>query len=303
MGRPPRIFEDDPEPQPFLKWAGGKGQLLTALAGRMPPEVQGYHEPFVGGGALFFDLVRRGAIRGEARLADVNPTVIATWRAVRDDVEAVIEHLRALDAAHDPYEPGPGYYAARDRFNALRGVASTERAALMIYLNRTGFNGLYRENSSGLFNVPVGAYKNPNIVRAASLRATSRALQGVEIEVRPFDEGLLDRARPGDFVYFDPPYEPLNATSFFTAYSKDGFTGDDQRRLAVLFEELTRRGVLCMLSNSTAPLILALYEEMAARLPVRVDRVGARRFINSKADSRGEIDEVVVVNCSLPDRS
>lgn len=284
--------------EPFLKWAGGKGQLLDTFANTVPRRVAGYHEPFVGGGALFFYLHRRGVIGGDAHLSDVNPTLVDTYRAIRDDVDAVIEHLRSLDAAHDAEDPGPAYYAARDRFNELLGAQTPERAALMVYLNRVGFNGLYRENAAGLFNVPVGTYKNPSIVREATLRATSGALQGVSIEQRHFDEGIRERAQPGDLVYFDPPYEPLSTTSSFTAYAKGGFGADDQRRLAALFEDLTRADIRCMLSNSTAPLILEIYEDMAARIPsVTVNKeIAARRNINSKAENRGEIFEVLVLN-------
>lgn len=293
MARPSNIIE----PEPFLKWAGGKGQLLGTLARHLPHSVPGYHEPFVGSGALFFHLHRTGGIRGQAWLSDVNPTLVGAWRAVRDHVDELVERLKVLAAAHDPRDPGPTYYAARERFNAIRQHQTTERAALLIYLNRTGFNGLYRERADGAFNVPVGRYANPSIVREASLRATSAALKAVEIEERPFDERLRDEVRAGDLVYFDPPYEPLNATSSFTSYAKGGFGQDDQRRLAALFEELTERGVRCMLSNSSAPLIRELYGDLERRhRQVRVTEVSATRMINSKADKRGSVTELLVVN-------
>lgn len=284
-------------PEPFLKWAGGKSQLLDTFAHHLPKRVAGYHEPFVGSGALFFSLHRAGAIQGQAWLSDVNPTLIGAWRAIRDELDPVLEHLRVLDAGHDRTNPGPAYYAARERFNALLGQQTPERAALLLYLNRTGFNGLYRERADGAYNVPVGRYANPSIVREPQLRAASRALKHVELRCRPFDEELRETARPGDLVYFDPPYEPLSQTSSFTSYAKGGFTRDDQRHLAEVFEELTNAGVRCMLSNSSAPLIVDLYQGLAARdRRVKVIEVSATRRINSKADSRGTVTELLVVN-------
>ena len=301
MGRPAQHFGPPSveHAAPFLKWAGGKGQLLDRLYARRPPRFGAYHEPFIGSGALYFHLRTEHRINGGATISDINPTLMCTYRAVRDDVDELIERLTALEAAHDPWSPGDAYYPARDRFNELAGDTSIERAALMIYLNRTGFNGLYRENSKGLFNVPVGRYAKPRIVNEHGLRSASLALKDAELRQERFDH-VLDRAKPGDFVYFDPPYHPLNVTSSFTSYAQDGFTADDQRRLAELFRTLASRGVHCLLSNSTAPLIVDLYEGLAADDPsIVIERVSARRAINSRAESRGEIEELLVRSYAL----
>jgi DNA adenine methylase len=283
---------------PFLKWAGGKGQLLDRLAALAPRKIANYHEPFVGSGALYFHLRSKGRITGSAHLSDVNPALIGAYDAVRNDLTGLIEHLRTLDAAHDRANPQDAYYRFRERYNELRDQNGTERAALLLYLNRTGFNGLYRENASGGFNVPVGSYKNPTILDEPRLRAANRALRLATVRNEPF-EAVLRRAQPGDFVYFDPPYQPLSATSSFRAYAKDGFDEPEQRRLSEVFAELTRRGVLCMLSNSTAPLILELYGALVDENPsVRFLTVTARRAINSKAERRGTVDEALVVNFS-----
>jgi DNA adenine methylase len=280
-----RAYAKDPlaaeEPaRPFLKWAGGKAQLLPEIVARVPASFGGYHEPFIGGGAVFFALAAGGRLGGGASLSDVNPNLVETWRAIRDDVEGVIAALgpHVNEAEH--------FYRVR----ALEPGALTlaARAARVIYLNKTGFNGLYRENRSGRFNVPFGRYANPTICDAPNLRAVSKALQGVSIEVRDF-RSVLERAVPGDFVYFDPPYVPLSSTASFTAYSRGGgFGPEEQRALRDVFAELAARGVHVLLSNSDVPIVRELYRGF------RIEQVWARRPINSNPDARGAVAEVLV---------
>ncbi len=271
-------------PRPFLKWVGGKGQLLPVLWERVRRArfTGRYHEPFVGGGALFFDLYRRGAVgRKKAFLSDNNGRLIETYHGIQLDVEHVIELLEDHKAAHNK----DYYYQVR----ANVPDDPIERAARLIYLNRTCFNGLFRENSKGLFNVPMGKYKNPAICDAENLRAVSVALAGARIEQRPFAD-VLRHAKAGDLVYFDPPYHPLSTTSSFTAYHQGGFTEDDQRSLGEVFRELDKRGVKVLLSNSMTPLIQEIYAGFT------LDKVFATRNINSRADRRGKISEVLVRN-------
>ena len=277
-----RISRRGHEAAPFVKWAGGKGRLLSQLRPLLPPGVDRMRhvEPFVGGGAFFF---ARGPER--ALLADVNEALIATYHAVRDDFERVADALDALARRHSKEH----YYRVRDRYNRGRQMASSSRAAMFIYLNKTCFNGLHRVNRRGEFNVPVGAYKRPKILDAAGLRRASDLLQNVEIRCASF-ESLLEKAKPGDFVYFDPPYAPVSETASFTAYARDGFSPDDQVRLHDVYRVLDRRGCKLMLSNSDVPFIRELYRHY------RVDRVAAPRAINCNAQKRGRVTELVVRN-------
>lgn len=269
-----------PEPSPFLKWVGGKGRLLAQYEPWWPESFEAYHEPFLGGGAVFFRLAP-----SVASLSDVNGRLVDTWRAIRDEPLTVLAELQGHRVRH-----GRGYYyQARQRFNAGRGLSATERAALMIYLNKTCFNGLYRENASGEFNVPIGSYRDPAIFDPGHLMAVSRALQGVSLRIDGFEQ-VLDRAAAGDLVYFDPPYVPLTSTSSFTDYHRSGFGMDLQHRLARVYGELDRRGCQVLLSNSDTPAVRELYAGWRI-IPIR-----ASRSINCKADSRGAVGEVLVRN-------
>jgi len=273
--------------QPFLKWAGGKGQLLEQYE-RFFPAARGgrYFEPFVGSGAVFFHLRRRDLFE-EYTLSDANEDLINCFRVVQQDVDALIARLEEHRRAHDKTH----YYAVRalDRDPAWKATPPVERAARMIYLNKTCYNGLWRVNSKGHFNVPMGRYKNPDIANADRLRAASEALRGVRLEVRGF-EAVKDAAAPGDFVYFDPPYHPLSATASFTSYAADDFGPDDQRRLAEVFAALDSQGCRVMLSNSDTPFVRDLYPSF------RIETVCARRAINSASGKRGPVSEVVVLN-------
>lgn len=272
-------------PRPFLKWVGGKGQLLGTLLERVAAAgpFRTYHEPFVGGGALFFELHRQGALRDGAVLSDKNPHLVEVWEAVRSDVDGLVERLAAHRAQHhEDY-----YYQVR----AVVPAERLDRAARIIYLNKTCFNGLYRENRRGLFNVPFGRYTDPPILDEDNLRACSAALRDVDLRCQGFEEAAT-AARPGDLVYFDPPYVPVSRTSVFTEYQKGGFGEADQRRLAGTFRELTGQNVRVMLSNSWAPLVLECYGEFSPQA------VAASRNLNSRTDRRGAVQEALVDNFS-----
>ncbi len=268
---------------PIVKWVGGKTRLLPEIAARLPRRYGRYFEPFAGGAAVFFSLAPARAV-----LADSNPDLIATYRAVAADVEGVIRRLALHRDAH-----GEGhYYATRARWND-RSVAWTplDRAAAFIYLNRTCYNGLFRVNASGGFNVPHGRYKNPRIHDAGLLAACSAALQRAELRVADF-AGICEEARPGDFVYLDPPYQPLSATASFTSYTQADFGPADQLRLRNTFEDLSRRGVAAVLSNSDHPVIQGLYSGLGYRL----ETVPMSRAINSKGAGRAPIPELLIDN-------
>lgn len=231
-------------PRPFLKWAGGKNQLIAQYIPYFPPEFETYYEPFLGGGAVFFYLFRSRSIF-QAVLTDINSELINTYCCIRDNVEQLILLLKEHQFRHNK----DYYYEVR----SWNEGTPLEKAARLIYLNKTCFNGLYRENSQGKFNVPVGKYKNPQICHPDLLHSVSAALQLTQIEIKPFD-AVLDYAKnPQDFVYFDPPYYPLSSTSNFTAYSRYSFNEEDQIRLKDTFSKLAERGVKVMLSNSDSP--------------------------------------------------
>jgi DNA adenine methylase len=277
------VRSHDITPRPFLKWAGGKGQLLNDLIGRIHQArpFGRYHEPFVGGGALFFELMRTRKIEGSAYLSDSNPHLIAAYIGVRDHVEEVVALLEKHAGRH-----------CRDHYYSVRAQAPLDRpaqAARIIYLNRTCYNGLYRENSKGLFNVPIGRYVNPMICDSENLRAASTALQAARLDVRAF-ESVLDVAESGDLVYFDPPYHPISKTSSFTGYHKNGFGEQDQRKLAAVFAALDRKSVKVLLSNSKTDFVEKLYAGF------RIEEVYATRSVNSRADRRGKISEALVRN-------
>ncbi|WP_123619228.1 DNA adenine methylase [Halorubrum sp. CSM-61] len=287
--------------EPILKWAGGKRQLLDELYARFPAAYGRYHEPFLGGGAVFFDLEPP-----DATLNDANPRLVNFYERVRDEPEALIERLESFDdpeADPDPDLPYADetvrgrdvesyYYQQRARFNKRPYEGEfdpVEEAALLLYLNRTCYNGLYRENADGGFNVPVGRYANPDWVQRERIRRASDAL--ADATIRNGDFGyVLDAADPGDLVYFDPPYEPMSATASFNEYSAEGFDREDQRRLLDVAAALDEAGVWVVLSNSGV-----MYEPYA-EAGFRVEIEGATRAINSDAGNRDEVDEIVATN-------
>ena len=265
---------------PFLKWAGGKRRLLKQYRPYFPPrdEIRNYYEPFIGSAAVFFHLQPQ-----QATLSDINEQLVDVYRIVQQDVESLIRLLKKHKNDKDHF------YQTR----ALDPIdlSPQEQAARLIYLNKTCYNGLYRENRQGRFNVPFGRYKNPNICDERRLRTASKILQGVKLQVADFDEAVSE-AVPGDFIYFDPPYAPLSATSNFTSYNRYDFRAADQHRLAGTIHQLTANGCAVMLSNSSAPLIYELYGDRDYRLI----EVQSRRNINSKAERRGFVTELLILN-------
>ena len=276
------------EAAPFLKWAGGKRDLLEQYGPLFPAgPVRAYFEPFVGSGAVFFALRGRG-FAAHYHLSDANEELINVYRVVQGDLAGLIARLREHQRCHsEDY-----YYRVRDQDREPGwpdGVGPTERAARMIYLNRTCYNGLWRVNSAGRFNVPVGRYRRPRILDEPRLRAAARALEGVCLNCLPFAEAVAG-AQAGDFVYFDPPYVPASHTANFTSYNPDGFGPAQQAALARTFRDLHKRGCRVMLSNSNTPLVRELYRGF------RLVEVRARRRINSRSDGRGPVGELVVLN-------
>lgn len=263
-------------PRPFLKWVGGKSQILHELKESIGEFDGRYLEPFVGGGALFFE---QGF--SKATISDTNTELINCYVVVRDRVEDLISAL-----GNHVYDKE---YYYRVRALDPDGMDSVSRAARMIYLNKAGFNGLYRVNSKGKFNVPFGRYKNPTICDADNLRGCSRALDKIDITCTPFHR-VLENAKKGDFVYFDPPYVPVSETAHFTSYQKNGFSESDQKQLVEVFDELSRRRIHAMLSNSDVPWIHQHYAVHNIRV------IKARRSVNSKANRRGFVGEVIVTN-------
>ncbi len=263
-------------PRPPIKWAGGKGQLLPQFEPLFPRRFDQYVEPFVGGGAVFFHLAPRRAV-----LIDNNPELINFYRVVRSSLGQL---LADLDQHRNEAEY---YYQVRACDpGKLDPVA---RASRFLYLNKTGYNGLWRVNRSGQHNVPFGRYRHPTIADPDNLRRVSAALQGAEIVEADFT-AAREFARPGSFVYLDPPYHPVSETARFTSYTAGSFSAADQRRLAVLFEELDAARCLVMLSNSDCPFVRELYHGYS------VTEVAARRAINCRGDSRGPVTELVVRN-------
>jgi DNA adenine methylase len=292
--------------RPLLKWAGGKRQLLAAFRRFYPRDFGTYFEPFVGSGAVFFDLHSARALDGrKVVLTDNNRDLVGCYRMVRDEPAGVVAALERLARGH-AVESERHYYAVRDEFNRLRNELPARTtaytpvlAAMLIYLNRTGFNGLFRLNGDGRFNVPAGRYARPRIFDPDHVFAISRVLarRGVSISIARFD-GVLTQARPGDFLYFDPPYAPLSPTARFTAYTAQPFTLDDHRRLRDVAATLAARGCHVMVSNSSAPAIARLYEDDVGvrNTGLRLFRLPARRAINSRPDARGEITELLLTN-------
>jgi DNA adenine methylase len=264
-------------PAPILKWAGGKRQLLGEILRRIPPKIETYFEPFFGGGAVFFALASRNVFR-DAVIGDTNAELVNLYRVVRDSVDQLIPVLRSIGGNSEK-----DYYA-------VRGACPThpvERAARMVYLNKTGFNGLYRVNKNGVFNVPFGAHKNPTICNEEALRSVSRALENTLILHNDFDV-MLGAMTRGDFAYLDPPYLPLSDTSNFDTYQPGGFGVSETERLAWECSKLRHRGSHFLLSSSDTPDARRIFGNF------HVETVQAKRSINSKGSGRGVVSELLV---------
>jgi DNA adenine methylase len=280
--------------RPFVKWAGGKGRLAPLVVERAPRPFGRYHEPFLGGGAVFFAMAAGGLATG-ARLSDANGELMAAYRVVRDEPAALVAALQELSADYRAREPD----ARAAMYYAVRASAPPDRvaaAAWLLFLNRTCYNGLYRVNARGGFNVPHGRYANPRICDADGLAAASRALQGCELAPEDF-EAACAKAKPRDFVYFDPPYQPLTRTANFTSYTRGEFGPAEQERLRDAFEAMTRRGVAVLLSNSDHPVIRALYGDRGYRHEV----VSMSRAINSVGSGRAPVAELLIANFDRPE--
>jgi DNA adenine methylase len=276
-------------PEPFLKWAGGKSQLLSQFEHLFPPRFRRYYEPFIGSGAVFLHV--RPA---RASLSDSNENLIAVYQHIQqrlDDLLPILHRLRRDYHALAKPDQERAYYRMRERYNQL-APGDIEKSALLIVLNKTGYNGLYRENSKGRFNVPFGRYNNPRMFREDNLRAVERALRGIDLCHAHFADAVT-AARRGDFVYFDPPYMPSSKTSSFTSYTRGAFGVERQVALADVARQLVQRGVLVMVSNSNTQLIRELYWDFHQH------EVRACRLINSKASARGAIQELVLTSYTV----
>ena len=270
--------------KPFLKWVGGKRQLLSEIEKRLPSSYSGrYFEPFVGGGALFFHLTNSPThAPKKAFLADTNERLVRAYQGVKNDVDKVLRSLKNRGTSKEEY------YRTRDEVDIDASKSDAEVAAWLIYLNKTGYNGLYRVNSKNGFNVPFGRYEKPAFYDPETLRRCSAALAGAEIKLEDFEK-TTRKAKKNDLVYFDPPYVPLSATSSFASYTKGGFGSEEQERLRDVALELKKRGVWVLLSNSSAPAVWKLYEK-----DFDITEVRATRVVNSKASGRGAVTEVLI---------
>lgn len=268
------------ETYPIVKWVGGKRQLMFELLKNMPENYNRYFEPFIGGGALFFELQPDNAY-----ISDMNEELINLYQVVRNNVDELITDLQKHDISKKYFTEIRNI----DRTEDYENWSNVQKASRFIYLNRTCFNGMYRVNSKGEFNVPFGNYKNPRILDENNLINCSNLLKRTEIKHADFSE-ILKRVKKGDFVYFDPPYVPLSETSSFTSYTKDGFDMDMQFKLRDVCDELDAMGIKFLLSNSDTKLVNELYENY------NIKKVFASRQINANADGRGKITEVLVRN-------
>ncbi|NJK69905.1 MAG: DNA adenine methylase [Microcoleus sp. SU_5_3] len=279
----------NPLVRPFLKWAGGKRQLLPEIVKYRPKltSKNTYYEPFIGGGALLFELQPQKAV-----INDSNKELINCYQVVKESLDDLMEELKK-----DKYSNSEtSYYDMRDLDRSTKKYANlspVEKAARIIYLNKTCYNGLFRVNSQGQFNVPFGRYKNPNILDDAVLKAVSKYLTNNDIALLNQDfQEAVKTAKKGDFVYFDPPYDPISETASFTGYDVNGFNRDEQQRLKKVFDDLTERGCKVMLSNSCTDFIMDLYNDYHDK----IKKVKAMRNINSNAFKRGMVEEVLVLN-------
>ncbi|MBC7883202.1 MAG: DNA adenine methylase [Anaerolineae bacterium] len=276
--------------RPFLKWAGGKGQILPQLKMYLPQISNTYFEPFIGAGALFLNLQNKKCVIG-----DTNEELLNCYQVLRDNVEELIQALEI----HKQKNTEEYFYQIRlmDRDNGFKFMSDVERAARIIFLNKTCFNGLFRVNAQGQFNVPYGRYTNPNICDSVVLRAVASYLVGNDIQIIHGDfETTLSQATKNDFIYFDPPYDPVSSTASFTGYDVNGFGKNEQLRLKQYFDELHRRECKVMLSNAATDFIRNLYQDYNQVI------ISANRAINSKADRRGAVDEILVTNYPYPQK-
>ena len=290
--------------KPFLKWAGGKSQLLQEIRAKYPEQlgvsITKYAEPFVGGGAVLFDILCRYSL-DEVYISDINRELVLTYSAIRDDVNSLVGILKELEKNYllaNEQRRKYMYYQHREHFNGLKLIRNkdTELAALFIFLNKTCFNGLYRVNAQSVFNVPQGRYKNPTICDESNLRAVSKKLQNVTIVCGDYKQSC-DFIDQNTFAYFDPPYRPLTVTASFNAYTQNGFSDKEQSELAHFIDELSAKGAYVVASNSDPKNSDEgddFFDNLYARH--KVNRINANRMINSHGNKRGKINELLICN-------
>ena len=293
--------------RPFLKWAGGKRQLISEIENRLPADIDectSYVEPFIGGGAVLFHLLQNRSFE-EVHISDLNPELILCYRTLQEDAKGVIKHLSKMIESYpsEQEDRKQSYYAIREDWNSnvgkLSSLSSTQKArrvAQTLFLNKTCFNGLFRVNRKGEFNVPIGSYVNPSFPNSEDLLEVQKALQGVTIHLAPFEE-CESWVSKDSFVYFDPPYRPLSDTAHFVSYSKDDFNDQDQERLATLFKDLDQKGAKLLLSNSDPKNTVQddkFFDNLYSGF--NVQRISANRSINSVPKKRGKITELLISN-------
>jgi DNA adenine methylase len=274
-------------PKPFVKWAGGKRQLIPILNRNLPESFGTYYEPFLGGGALLFHILtdKNGQ---KCSISDLNSDLVLAYTTIRDRIDALITSLKNHEKNYQ--KDSESYYYTIRESNPRSEIEKTSR---LIFLNRTCFNGLYRVNSKGKFNVPLGKYSNPNIVNEENIRAVSHILQSSRTAIKCRDfEAVLRDAKKGDLIYFDPPYQPVSATSNFTSYTTKDFTYDDLIRLAELCLKLDSRGCNVLLSNSDSQEVADIF----AKNPWKITRIAANRSINSNSKKRTGHFELLIKN-------
>ena len=293
--------------RPFLKWAGGKRQLISEIEARLPSnidECSSYVEPFIGGGAVLFHLLESRRF-DEVHISDLNPELVLCYRTLQDDADEVIKHLSKMIESYpsEQEDRKESYYAIREDWNSdvgkipsLSKTRMAKRTAQTLFLNKTCFNGLFRVNRKGEFNVPIGSYVNPSFPSSEDLLEVQKALQGITIHEAPFEE-CESWVSKDSFVYFDPPYRPLSDTANFVSYAKGDFNDQDQERLATLFRELDQKGAKVLLSNSDPKNTVPeddFFDDLYSGFTI--DRVEANRAINSNPDRRGAITELLIRN-------
>ena len=293
--------------RPFLKWAGGKRQLISEIEARLPSDIDecsSYVEPFIGGGAVLFHLLESRRF-DEVHISDLNPELVLCYRTLQEDANGVIKHLSQMINSYpsEQEDRKESYYAIREDWNSDVGKISSlsktrkaKRTAQTLFLNKTCFNGLFRVNRKGEFNVPIGSYVNPSFPSSEDLLEVQKALQGITIHEAPFEE-CESWVGKNSFVYFDPPYRPLSDTANFVSYAKGDFNDQDQERLATLFRELDQKGARVLLSNSDPKNTVPeddFFDDLYSGFTI--DRVEANRAINSNPDRRGAITELLIRN-------
>ena len=293
--------------RPFLKWAGGKRQLISEIEARLPSDIDecsSYVEPFIGGGAVLFHLLESRRF-DEVHISDLNPELVLCYRTLQEDADEVIKHLSQMIESYpsEQEDRKESYYAIREDWNSdvgkipsLSKTRMAKRTAQTLFLNKTCFNGLFRVNRKGEFNVPIGSYVNPSFPSSEDLLEVQKALQGITIHEAPFEE-CESWVSKDSFVYFDPPYRPLSDTANFVSYAKGDFNDQDQERLATLFRELDQKGAKVLLSNSDPKNTVPeddFFDDLYSGFTI--DRVEANRAINSNPDRRGAITELLIRN-------